>query len=53
MGVIGCRLIAPGQLRCAMPGGMWRFTVRADSLVGELRLLDSTKYRDVRTVRSR
>jgi hypothetical protein len=32
---------------------VWRFTLRRDSLLGELRLLDSTKYREIRTVRSR
>jgi hypothetical protein len=54
MGVLGCRLAAPGaQLTCTMPNGVWRFTIRADSLVGDLRLPDNTKYRDVRLARSR
>jgi hypothetical protein len=35
-----------------MPNGTWRFTVRGDSLVGDLRLADNTRYRDVRTVRA-
>lgn len=54
MGVIAC---LPGasvaQLTCAMPNGVWRFTIRGDSLVGELRLPDNRKYRDISTVRSR
>lgn len=54
MGVLGCRLVAGGaSFTCTMPNGVWHFVVRRDSLVGELRLLDSTKFRDVRTVRSR
>ena len=53
MGVIGCRVASGGQLRCPMPQGVWYFTVSQDSLVGELRLPDNTKFRDVRTARSR
>jgi hypothetical protein len=54
MGVLGCRLEAPSaRLTCPMPNGVWQFTIRGDSLVGELRLSDGTKVRDVRTVRSR
>jgi hypothetical protein len=54
MGVIACRVAATGvQFICTMPNGVWHFTVRSDSLVGELRLLDNTKYRDIRTARSR
>jgi hypothetical protein len=53
MGVLACRAAAPGRsITCAMRNGVWRFTVRRDSLVGELRLPDETKFRDVRTVRS-
>jgi hypothetical protein len=53
MGVIGCRSAASGaQLTCAMPNGVWHFTIRGDSLVGELRLPDNRKFRDVRTTRS-
>jgi len=53
MGVLGCRLIAPSaRITCTMPNGEWRFTIRGDSLVGELQLPDDTKYRDVRTARS-
>jgi hypothetical protein len=53
MGVIGCRFAAPGaQLTCTMPNGVWRFAVRGDSLVGELRSPNNTKYRDVNTARS-
>jgi len=54
MGVLGCRLDAPSaRLTCPMPNGVWQFTIRGDSLVGELRLPDGTKFRDVRTARSR
>jgi hypothetical protein len=54
MGVIGCRSAASGaQLTCTMPNGVWRFTIRGDSLVGELRSPDNRKYRDVSTARSR
>ena len=53
MGVLGCRLAeSGGQLTCRMPNGVWRFTIRGNSLLGELRLPDSTKYRVVRTARS-
>jgi hypothetical protein len=53
MGVLGCRSDASGaQVTCAMPNGVWRFTIRGDSLVGELRSPDNKKSRDVRTARS-
>ena len=53
MGVLGCRLISPnGQLTCVMPQGVWHFSVRNDSLTGELRLRDNTRYRDVRAARA-
>ena len=54
MGVLACRLTSPnGPVTCVMPQGTWQFRVRNDSLVGELRLADNTKFRDVRTVRAR
>jgi hypothetical protein len=54
MGVLACRFAAPtASLTCTMRNGVWHFTIRRDSLVGELRLPDSTKFRDVRTARSR
>jgi hypothetical protein len=54
MGVLGCRVAQPGaQVICVIPSGVWRFTVSGDSLVGELRLSDNTKSRDVRAARSR
>jgi len=54
MGVLPCRIGAGrATVTCTMPNGVWRFTVRGDSLVGELRLPDSTKFRDVRAARSR
>ena len=53
MGVLGCRLVSPnGQLTCIMPQGAWHFSVRNDSLIGELRLRDNTRYRDVRAARA-
>ena len=53
MGILGCRFTPPeGPLTCTMPQGTWRFRVRNDSLVGELRLPDDTRFRDVRTVRA-
>jgi hypothetical protein len=53
MGVLTCRFTSPrGPLTCALPQGTWQFRVRNDSLVGELRLSNKTKFRDVRTVRA-
>ena len=53
MGVLDCRSAASGaQLTCAMPQGVWNFTIRGDSLVGELRSPDNKKSRDVRAARS-
>lgn len=54
MGILGCRLLSPAsQFVCTIPRGVWRFTVRGDSLVGELKLPDNTKYRDIRAARFR
>lgn len=54
MGVLACRFTLPtGSLTCAIPQGTWQFRIRNDSLVGELRLPDNTKFRDVRTTRAR
>lgn len=54
MGVLGCRFDArSARLTCPIASGVWRFTVRGDSLVGELRVSDGTKVRDVRTARAR
>jgi hypothetical protein len=53
MGVLGCRATPPSaQLTCGVPLGIWHFTVRNDSLVGELRLTDNTRFREVRTKRA-
>ena len=53
MGLLGCHLVpASGQITCAMPQGIWHFTTRNDSLTGELRLRDNTRYREVRTIRA-
>jgi len=54
MGVLTCHLTPPdGPLTCAIPRGTWQFRMRSDSLIGELRLPDNTKFRDVRAVRAR
>jgi len=53
MGVLGCRFAeSGGQLTCRIPNGVWRFTIRGNSLFSEFRLPDSTKYRAVSTARS-
>jgi hypothetical protein len=52
MGVLTCRLMPPTGLTCTIPQGVWHFSARNDSLVGELRLPDNTKFRDVRTMRA-
>ncbi len=52
MGVLTCGLTPPNGVTCTIPQGVWHFSVRSDSLVGELRLPDNTKYRDVRTTRA-
>ncbi len=53
MGVLGCRLMPQtGQLTCTIPQGVWQFRVRNDSLTGELRLPDNTRYREVRATRA-
>lgn len=53
MGVLTCRSTSSdGSLTCVMPQGTWQFRVRNDSLVGELRLPDHTRFRDVRTIRA-
>jgi len=53
MGVLGCRFVpTDGQLTCAIPQGVWKLRVRADSLTGELRLPDNTRFREVRTARA-
>jgi len=53
MGVLSCDFVPrSGRVTCAIPQGVWQFTVRNDSLTGELRLPDNTRFRDVRTVRA-
>jgi hypothetical protein len=53
MGVLACLAGATvSQLTCARPNGVWHFTIRGDSLVGELRLPDNRKYRDISATRS-
>jgi hypothetical protein len=54
MGVLACELnAARAIITCGIPSGKWRFAVRHDSLVGQLRLKDGTWFRDVHAVRSR
>lgn len=54
MGILTCSFTPPnGRLTCVMPQGTWQFRIRNDSLVGELRLPNNTKFRDVRTIRAR
>ena len=54
MGVLTCHLTAPtASLTCPFARGTWLFHVRNDSLVGELRLTDGTKFRDVHAIRAR
>jgi len=53
MAVLACRFVSSsGQLVCAMPRGVWTFRIRGDSLAGELRLLDGTRFRDIRATRA-
>jgi hypothetical protein len=52
MGVLTCHFDSGGKISCPIPRGTWYFFVRKDSLVGELRLPDNTKFRDVRTARA-
>ena len=53
MGVLACRFTSStGWLTCPIPHGTWQYRVRNDSLVGELRLPDNTKFRDVRASRA-
>jgi hypothetical protein len=53
MGVLTCRFTSPNaSLTCAIPQGTWQFRVRNDSLVGEFRRADNTKFRDVRAIRA-
>ena len=54
MGVLGCHSAASGaRITCTIPNGVWRFTIRGDSLVGDLRSRDNTRHRDVKVARSR
>ena len=54
MGVLTCHLTAlTTSLTCPFARGTWMFRIHNDSLVGELRLTDDTKFRDVRAIRAR
>jgi hypothetical protein len=53
MGALTCHFTSSsGALRCVLPQGTWQFRMRNDSLVGELRRSDNTKFRDVRAIRT-
>src|SRR3954463_5595986 len=53
MGVLGCQhLSTSNEVTCVIPQGTWHFTIRGDSLTGELRRNDNTRLRDVRTARA-
>ena len=52
-GLLACQLNAPrAYITCLVPEGRWRFTVRHDSLIGQLRLLNGTWVRELHAVRS-
>ena len=54
MGVLACSAAtSSASFTCTMRNGVWRFMIRGDSLVGELRLPDNTKFRDIRAARTR
>ena len=52
MGVLGCHMRSVTQFSCPAPSGVWYFTVRGDSLLGELILPDHSPFRRVRAARS-
>jgi hypothetical protein len=52
MGVLGCHMRDVTQFSCQAPSGVWYFTVRGDSLLGELIMPDHSPYRRVRAARS-
>jgi hypothetical protein len=51
MGTLRCGWTAP-TLTCPMRGDWWRFTLRADTLVGSLDLADGRRFRDVVVTRA-
>jgi hypothetical protein len=54
MGVLSCSVDAAGaQITCTIPLGVFRFTIRGDSLAGELETLDGREFREIRTTRDR
>ena len=53
MGVLSCRVQRDQRITCAIPHGVWSLQVRGDSLSGELRLTDNTRFREVRASRER
>jgi hypothetical protein len=53
MGILPCRFApADRKLTCGIGRGTWLFTVSTDSLVGELRVENNVKFRDVRAARA-
>jgi len=53
MGILGCLASPNGQLTCVIPQGTWHLRVHNDSLTGEFRSRDNTRFRDVRAARGR
>lgn len=52
MGMLDCEYRrAAAEVRCPMNGGMWRFQVRGDSLVGTLTIPSGQIFRNVRVKR--
>ena len=52
MGMLTCRFVAStAEVTCVVPQGVWQFRVQRDTLVGELRLPDHTRFREVRATR--
>jgi hypothetical protein len=53
MGVLGCRLEPrSAELTCTIPQGVWHFRAHNDSLTGELRHVDNSRFREVRAKRA-
>src|SRR4051812_15788518 len=54
MGTLACHVVAFGaSFTCTIPNAVWRFTIRGDTLIGDLRRSDNTRFRDVHAARSR
>jgi hypothetical protein len=54
MAVLSCAISVGGtEITCTIPRGVFHFTIRGDSLAGELKTLDGRRFRDIRTTRDR